>query len=45
LDALQVTVEATRDEASVSGVLLVDHPPFITNEQSCLCSFSGSHYH
>ena len=41
LDALQVTVEATKDEATVSGVLPVDHPPFIMNKQSCRCSFNG----
>ena len=41
LDALQVTVEATRNKATVSGVLPVDHHQFITNEQSCRCSSSG----
>ena len=41
LVALQVTVEATKDEATVSGVLPVDHPQFITNKQSCRCSSSG----
>ncbi len=41
LVALQVTVKATKDEATVSGVLPVDHPPFITNKQSCRCLYNG----
>jgi site-specific DNA recombinase len=41
LDALQVTVEATRNEATVSGVLPVSPPLFIMNEQSCRCSCNG----
>ena len=44
LVALQVTVEATKDEATVSGGLPVDHPPFITNKQSSRCSSSGEYY-
>jgi site-specific DNA recombinase len=41
LVALQVTVKATKDEGTVSGVLPVDHPPFITNKQSCRCLYNG----
>ena len=41
LVALQVTVKATKDEATVSGVLPVDHPQFITNKQSCRCLYNG----
>ena len=41
LVALQVMVKATKDEATVSEMLPVDHPPFITNKQSCRCSSSG----
>ena len=41
LVALQVMVKATKDEATVSDMLPVDHPPFITNKQSYRCSSSG----
>ena len=41
LEALQVTVEATKERATVSGVLPVESPPFIKHERSCRCSCNG----
>ena len=41
LEALQIEVEATKQGAVVSGVLPVEAPEFIRNEQSCRCSFNG----
>ena len=38
LEALQVAVTATRESATVSGVLPVEPPTFITEEQSCRCT-------
>ena len=41
LEALQVTIEATKEEATVSGVLPMEPPPLIKHEQSCRCLFNG----
>jgi hypothetical protein len=41
LEALQVAVVATREQATLSGVLPVDVPPFITIELTCRCLFNG----
>ncbi len=41
LEALQVAVEATRDAATVTGVLPTEPPAFITDEVSCRCSSNG----
>ncbi len=41
LEALQVAVTATREAATVTGVLPVEPPPFITDEQSSRCTFPG----
>jgi site-specific DNA recombinase len=41
LEALQVAVTATRTEAEVTGVLPVEVPTFITDEQSCRCTSPG----
>ena len=38
LEALQVAVTATREEAEVSGVLPVEPPAFITEKQSSRCT-------
>jgi hypothetical protein len=45
LDALQVTVEATRDEATVSGVLPVVTPQFMVKKRSSRRSSSGEYRH
>ena len=41
LEALHVAVTTTREVATVAGVLPVDPPSFITDEQSCRCTFPG----
>jgi hypothetical protein len=41
LEALQVAVTATREEAEVTGVLPVEPPVFITEEQSSRCTLPG----
>jgi hypothetical protein len=41
LEALQITVKATRKSAVVSGILPLDVPEFIMKEQTCPCSFNG----
>ena len=41
LEALQVAVTTTREVATVAGVLPVDLPSFITDEQSCRCTWPG----
>ena len=41
LEALQVSVEATAKAATVTGVLPLEPPEFIKDEQSSRCSFSG----
>ena len=41
LDALQVSVEATAKSATLTGVLPVNEPEFIRNEQSSRCSCNG----
>ncbi len=41
LEALQVSISATKEAATMSGVLPTDTPGFITDEQSSQCSFSG----
>jgi len=49
LEALQIEVVASKDEATVRGVIPVDDdgvpltPSFITKERSYRCSFSGDH--
>ena len=43
LEALQVSVEATAKSATLTGVLPVNEPEFIRNEQSSRCSFSGEY--
>jgi hypothetical protein len=42
LEALQVAVTATREEAEVTGVLPVEAPAFITKEQSSQCMSHAS---
>jgi len=42
LEALQVSISATKGAATMSGVLPTDTPGFITDEQSSPCSYSGS---
>jgi len=41
LEALQVAVTATREAATVSGVLPIEPLPFITQEQSSRCTSPG----
>jgi site-specific DNA recombinase len=41
LEALQVAVTATREAATVSGVLPIEPLPFITQEQSSRCTLPG----
>jgi site-specific DNA recombinase len=41
LEALQVAVTATRESATVTGVLPVEAPSFITDGQSCRCTSPG----
>jgi hypothetical protein len=41
LEALQVSISATKGAATVSGMLPTDTPGFIIDEQSSRCSFSG----
>ncbi len=41
LEALQVAVTTTREAATVTGVLPTEAPTFITDEQSCRCTFLG----
>jgi hypothetical protein len=41
LEALQVAVTATREAAEITGVLPVDPPVFITEEQSSRCTLPG----
>jgi site-specific DNA recombinase len=41
LEALQVAVTTTRESATVSGVLPVEPPTFITQEQSSRCTLPG----
>ena len=41
LGALQVSVEATKDSAMISGVLPMERPKFIDSEHTSRCSFSG----
>ena len=41
LEALQVAVTTTREVAEVTGVLPVEPPAFITDEQSCRCTSPG----
>jgi hypothetical protein len=41
LEALQEAIVATRETATVSGVLPTDPPAFITDEQSCRCMLPG----
>ena len=43
LEALQVSVEATASTATLTGVLPLEVPEFIKDEQSCRCSFSGEY--
>jgi hypothetical protein len=42
LEALQVAVTATREAATVSGVLPIEPLPFITQEQSSQCMSRAS---
>ena len=42
LEALQVSVEATAKSATLTGVLPVNEPEFIRNEQTSQCLFNGS---
>ena len=44
LEALQVSISATKEAATMSGVLPTDTPGFITDEQSSLCLYSGEYY-
>ena len=44
LEALQVSISATKGAATMSGVLPTDTPGFITDEQSSRCSSSGEYY-
>jgi peptidoglycan hydrolase-like protein with peptidoglycan-binding domain len=41
LEALQVSISATKGAATMSGVLPTDTPGFITDEQSSRCLYSG----
>ncbi|MDP6064212.1 MAG: hypothetical protein QGI49_05420, partial [SAR202 cluster bacterium] len=41
LEALQVSISATKGAATMSGVLPTDTPGFITDEQSSQCLYSG----
>ena len=41
LEALQVSVEATAKAATVTGVLPLEPPEFIKDEQSSQCSYNG----
>jgi site-specific DNA recombinase len=41
LEALQIAVHATSTTATVTGTLPTGEPPFITEEESCRCSFNG----
>jgi site-specific DNA recombinase len=41
LEALQVSISATKGAATMSGVLPTDTPGFITDEQSSRCSYNG----
>jgi len=43
LEALQVSISATKGAATMSGVLPTDTPGFITDEQSSRCSFNGEY--
>ena len=43
LEALQVSVEATASTATLTGVLPLEVPEFIKDEQSSRCSFSGEY--
>src|SRR6266536_2899975 len=38
LEALQVAITTTRESATIAGVLPVESPSFITDEQSCRCT-------
>jgi hypothetical protein len=42
LEALQVAVIATREQAEVTGVLPIEPLPFITEEQSCRSYDAGA---
>ncbi len=42
LEALQITVEATRERATIRGILPAEVPKFITIEQTSACSQSGA---
>ena len=41
LEALQVSVEATAKSATLTGILPLNPPEFIKDEQSSRCSYSG----
>ena len=41
LEALQVSISATKGAATMSGVLPTDPPGFITDEQSSRCLYNG----
>ena len=43
LEALQVSVEATAKSATLTGILPLNPPEFIKDEQSCRCLFSGEY--
>ena len=43
LEALQVSVEATAKSATLIGILPLNPPEFIKDEQSSRCSFSGEY--
>ena len=42
LEALQITVEATRERATIRGLLPAEVPEFITIEQTSACMFNDS---
>ena len=42
LEALGVSISATKESVMMSGVLPLQTPEFISNEQSSRCLFSGS---
>jgi hypothetical protein len=44
LEALQVSISATKGAATMSGVLPTDTPGFIIDEHSSRCSSSGEYY-
>jgi site-specific DNA recombinase len=44
LEALQISVEATREGATMTGVLPGELPAFLTDDGSCRCSCNGEYW-